>query len=228
MLVPIEYPERLKSPAEAAAFYRALGERSVALTGGHTRDLARVGRYVDAIVPNWSHTISFQSGTLDFGRLEALALATGFHYFDLATTEAVLRIWPALYAWVYPNRQGVTTEKFENIAGAVARFREMTGRELRRGFINGVQEPTKPLLLDFLRHAHAEVDVTLTVEPERGAELTEPEVEFEWQAAELIVDFPGGRVNGFLVTPNVGEEFHDAWQRRVADAFTSMNRAPTG
>jgi hypothetical protein len=96
-LIPIEYPQRLSSPAEAEALYRKLGDTRVGVRGFRTNDPRRIDRLVSAIDPTHDSTINFEAGLLDargWARLEALAAAPA-EYVDIHAGGANLRVWPA-------------------------------------------------------------------------------------------------------------------------------------
>src|SRR5437868_1826105 len=99
-LIPLEHEERLSSPAQAEAFFRALRERHVSARGFHTRDAAKIERIVDAVEPRREHTISFEDGTLAREPLEALAV-TKYQYLDVEASNANLRMWPWLRSWIH-------------------------------------------------------------------------------------------------------------------------------
>jgi hypothetical protein len=123
-LIPIEYPERLRSPAEAEAFYRRLGDRRVGVRGFRTNDPRRIERLVSAIEPGHDSTVHFEAGLLDgrgWARLEALAAAPA-DYVDIHAGGANLRLWPA-QAKVYARLP------FDGIEGVSLAF----GAPLRAG-----------------------------------------------------------------------------------------------
>jgi hypothetical protein len=219
-LIPIENERRLASPAEAEALFRALDQTRVSVRGLHTTDPTRFAHVVDALEPKHDHTLSFEGGTLTTAAHEALdALATaGFQYLDLRTAEASLRIWPALYSWVHGNGDKLETK---DIPTALAAFRGLTGERVNRGFINGVLAETKPLLLRFLGQLGTRVDAVLSLDVAAARALTEIYAgeRLDWQADGILVDFPEGRVHGFLVSPNVGETHRAGWQQRIVKAL---------
>lgn len=103
-LIPVHHALRLRSPAEAEALLRALGDRQVSARGFHTTDPGRLGRLVAACTPKRDSTVSFEGGTLNAGACAALAelVSSGaFAYFDLRTVDANLRVWPGRHAWVH-------------------------------------------------------------------------------------------------------------------------------
>ncbi|HWU90640.1 MAG TPA: hypothetical protein VN253_25415, partial [Kofleriaceae bacterium] len=95
-LIPIEYPERLRSPAEAEALYRRLGDERVGVRGFRTNDPRRIERLVSAIDPGHDSTVNFETGLLDergWARLGELA-AAGAQYLDVHAGGANFRMWP--------------------------------------------------------------------------------------------------------------------------------------
>ena len=224
-LRPIEHPHRLKSAAEAESFFRALrlfGSRaSVGVRGHHTKDPARFVRLVNAIEPRRDHTISFENGKMDLDALAVLAKKR-FHYLDIKTGTAIYRSWPDMpRTWVYSAVGDAQTVDLTDIPQALKDFGAMTDGALRSGFINGVQEETKPFLVDFLRAIDAMVHVNLHIDlaPARAlADLYEGE-DFDWGDDGILVDFPEGRIHGFLVTPKVGPEYEARWQKKITKAL---------
>jgi hypothetical protein len=221
-LIPIEHPRRLGSPAEAEGFFRALGEKRVSARGFQTTDAARFTRLVEAIETKHDHTISFLGGTLGSAARDSLAALamSQFEYLDVRTTNASLRVWPALRSWVHPGN--IETEKPQP---AIEAFLAVTEERHDRGFImNGVVDQTKPALARFLVDLKAQVDAVLLVDIASARSLTEAYVgeKLDWQAAGVLVDFPDGRIHGFLKTPNVGEEHRAKWLRTIEKALSKM------
>lgn len=225
MLLPLEHEYRIKSPADAEAFLRALqfcgGRASVGVRGHHTKDPRRILRLVSAIEPKRDHQISFGAGKMNLDAMAQLATKR-FHYFDLATRAATYRSWPDMpRTWVHANTSDAETSTFEDIPAAIEKFRTMAGDELRQGFINGVQEESKAALVEFLVATEAEVHAYLHIEfaSARGlAELYEGE-KFDWANMQVTVDFPEGRIHGFLTSPNVQDEHKARWQKRITRAL---------
>ncbi len=221
-LIPIEHPRRLASPAEAEAWFRAFREKRVSARGFHTSDPARFARLVAAVEPRREHTISFEGGTLRpqaFAALEALS-ASPFQYLDVRTAEANLRIWPQLRSWVQGRDGSIDTET-TSIATAVGVFRAMTRDQVERGFILGVQPEAKAPLLRFLEALAPRVDAVLDLDVAAARALTELYAgeKLDWQAGGVLVDFPEGRIHGFLKTPDRGERDREKWLARVSKAL---------
>lgn len=254
-LLPIHHEHRLASPADAAAWFRALGEQRVSARGFHTIDPARFERLVDAIEPSHEHTISFVGGTLGATARDALdALATRqFHYLDVRTVDASLRVWPELYSWVHSSRDlaaataavGAPLVVGVNLLGdvqvtltsdsrgypisvetktratALRVFHALSGERVNRGFINGVHGDTKPYLTRLLTVLATQVDAVLEVDVASARALTELYAgePLDWQAGGLLVDFPEGRIHGFLTTPHTSQGDQEKWQSRVTKAL---------
>lgn len=224
-LRPIEHAYLLKSPAEAEAFFRALhffGSRaSIGTRGHHTRDPARIERLVNAIEPKREHTISFENGKMNLEALRSFA-EKRFHYLHIDTGKAFYRSWPDWpRTWVYPNVENSETIDLTDIPAAVEEFGAIAGDAIRQGFISGVVDETKPFLVAFLRAIDATVHVNLHIDlaPARAlAELYEGE-KFQWGDELILVDFPRGRIHGFLVTPKVGPEYEAKWQAKITKAL---------
>jgi len=230
-LIPVEHPRRLQSPAEAEAFYRGLGDRHVSARGFHTRDVTRIEKLVEAIDPEREHTISFQQGTLGpaaRAALDVLAHAT-FGYLDLRVRnhEYCLRVWPSLHTWVH---HGAETLETKSIDEALRLFHSVTvdKNELTRGFINGVKPAAKKPLLDFLRVVDAQVDAVLDIDVASARAVTElyRGERLDWQSNMLLVDFPEGRINGYLLSSAMGESERAEWQKRVTKALERAGLSP--
>jgi len=256
-LIPIEYPQRLRSPAEAEAFYRKLGDRRVGVRGFRTNDPRRIDRLVSAIDPEHDSTISFETGLLDhrgWARLEALAAAPS-EYLDVHAGGANLRMWPTqvkVYARLPfdgvegvsmafgaplragENRHGDTTIVIDPVVGyplavalattdravAMRMFRALGDVKLSRGSVMRASEPAKHALAPFLHGLGATVHVSLDLQLELARELATvcPDLRHDWQASMVHVDFPGGRIHGFLKAPEVSERDREQWLARVRKA----------
>lgn len=256
-LIPIEYPDRLRSPAEAEAFYRKLGDKRVGVRGFRTNDPQRIDRIVSAIEPGHDSTVNFETGLLDargWARLEELAAAPS-DYLDIHAGGANLRIWPA-QAKVYArlpfdgvhgvgeaygaplrageNRFGDTAIMIDPVVGyplavalttpdravAMRMFRALGDAQLSRGYVMRASEPAKHALAPFLHGLRATVHVSLDLQLELACELATvcPDLKHDWQASMVLVDFPDGRIHGFLKTPDTGETDRERWLARVRKA----------
>lgn len=261
MTVPIEYPQRLRSPDEARALYGGLGDTRVALRGFRTSEPARIERLVAAVEPGFETTVNFDTGLLDsrgWSRLEALATA-GPDYLDVHAGHANLRLWPA-QAKVYArlpadgiigvsmafgeplrsgeNRFGDTTIMIDPVVGyplavaltssdravALRMFRALGDANVSRGYLMRPNEPAKSLLAPFLHGLRATVHVALDMQLELAAELATgcSDLRHEWGSvigavgwSGVAVDFPGGRIHGYL--PN-GED-RERWLERIRHAL---------
>lgn len=256
-LIPIEYPERLRSPAEARALYRKLGDERVGVRGFRTADPGRVARLVAAIEPGHDSTINFETGLLDergWARLGELAAGRP-DYLDVYAGGANLRMWPEqakLYARLPldgvagvaqafgaplragANQQGETSIVIDPVVGyplavavttpdrdvALRMFRALGDPEVSRGYVMRATEPAKSALGPFLRGLGATVHVVLDVHVELACELATvcPDLKHDWQASMVHVDFPTGRIHGFLKTPNTGEHDREQWLARIRKA----------
>ena len=256
-LIPIEYPERLRSPAEAEALYRKLGDQRVGLRGFRTNDPARIDRLVSAIDPGHDTTINFETGLLDergWARLDELAAGRP-DYLDVYAGGANLRMWPE-QAKVYArlpldgvagvaqafgaplrtgeNRCGETAIVIDPVVGyplavalttpdravALRMFRALGDPSVSRGYVMRASEPAKSALGPFLHGLGATVHVVLDVHVEVACELATvyPDLKHDWQASMVLVDFPAGRIHGFLKTPNTGERDREQWLARIRKA----------
>lgn len=256
-LIPIEYPQRLRSPAEAEAFYRRLGDERVGVRGFRTADPRRIDQLVSAIEPGHDSTIHFETGVIDargWARLEALAAAPS-EYLDIHAGGANLRRWPAqlkVYARLPfdgvagvseafgaplragENRHGDTTIVIDPVIGyplavavtttdreiAMRMFRALGDAQLSRGHVLRASEPAKHALGPFLRDLGATVHVQLDLQLELARELATvcPDLRHDWQASRVLVDFPAGRIHGFLKAPETSERDREQWLARVRTA----------
>jgi hypothetical protein len=224
-LIPMEHARRLVSPAEAEAFYRGLRQQRVSVRGFHTTDPRRVEALVAAADPGHDHTLSFQGGTLGDAARAALHELCGreFEYLDLRTAAASLRVWPGRYTWVDRLSGHTSTDHLEttSIDEALDRFDGIGGRQLVQGHISRITEGARAPLLELLGAARPEVHVVLDVTLSAARSLTELFVgqKLDWQADMILVDFPAGRIHGFLKMPNIGERYQRRWQARVDEAL---------
>lgn len=116
----------------------------------------------------------------------------------------------------------------KNIATALAMFRAVGGTQVKAGFVNGVAEETKPALIEFLQALGAQVDVVLDVDVSVARSLTElfEGEALDWQSNGLFVDFPEGRIHGFLVTPNIHERYRLKFLGRITRALRRAKLLP--
>jgi hypothetical protein len=225
-LIPLEHPHRLASPAEAEALFRALGllgQRVVSCRGFHTTDPARITRILEAIEPKREHTVSFESGTLTpaaWRALEAL-LSSNFGYLDVQAAEAQLRVWPGRQYWAYAA--GSTDKRVElpGMAEAFNRFGDLAPERVVRGFISGITPPCHAPFHELLVAMRVQVHAVLGLSVAKARELTELYAgeKLDWQADGLLMDFPEGRIHGFLKTPDTGPELRAKWLARVEKAL---------
>ncbi len=224
-LIPVEHLRRLASPGEAEAFYRGLRVRRVGVRGFHTRDPGRIEALVAAAEPKREHTISFRDGALEGAARPALVELCGcaFDYFDLACSGASLRVWPGRRSWVtrLPRRTDADFQETKTSAEALDRLGRLGAETIVRGHISGITVPSRASLVRFLLAAGAEVHATLDVALPTARALTErfPGQELDWQAEMVLVDFPEGRIHGFLVTPKAGARHQRRWQARIDKAL---------
>ena len=88
-------------------------------------------------------------------------------------------------------------------------------------FRDGRISDAKPQLLAFLQALGARVHAVLDLEVAAARDLTTKNIgeKLDWQAGGMLVDFPEGRIHGFLRSPNVGERHREKWQRRATKAL---------
>lgn len=253
-LRPIEHARRLTSPAEAERLFRALGAKRVSTRGFHTKDPARFAALVAAIEPKREHTISFEDGVLDLPSFAALAL-TPFSYLDVRTRNANYRSWPDRETWVHARcdleracevfetrltpgenllpgakvtfADGNVNLEVKSIPTALTTFSRLTEKAIDRGFIMSIAPAAKAALVTFLERADATVNAVLELESSAARTLTELYAgeKLDWQAEGILVDFPDGRIHGFLKTPNTGDADRAKWQARLDKALRKAGLA---
>jgi hypothetical protein len=122
----------------------------------------------------------------------------------------------------YPLAVAVTTP---DRAVAMRMFRALGDAQLSRGYVMRASEPAKHALAPFLHDLGATVHVSLDVQLELARELATvcPDLRHDWQASRVLVDFPDGRIHGFLKTPDAGERDREVWLARVRKAVPIGN-----
>jgi hypothetical protein len=72
------------------------------------------------------------------------------------------------------------------------------------------------------------VHVTLDVQLELARELATvcPDLRHDWQASMVLVDFPDGRIHGFLKTPDATDRDRERWLARVRKAVPEATSRP--
>ena len=228
-LIPMEHARRLASPAEAEAFYRGLRERRVGVRGFHTTDPARFEALIAAADPKREHTVSFLGGTLDDEVRSALVelCRCEFGFFQLRTSSADLRIWPGRRTWIIGLSERAAPGPLEtkSITEALECFNDISGERIDQGHISRITEQARAPLLSFLGAARTEVHAVLDVTLQTARFLTEqfPEGNLDWQSDMILVEFPDGRIHGFLKTPNLDERRRRRWQARIDEALRRAN-----
>jgi hypothetical protein len=201
-LFPLTHAHVVRSPREAAALFKALGEKTVDVRGCYTTDATKIARVVAAVATKRDHQISFERGAIAPAReaLRELALSRAYGYLDVRTRLANLRIWPDRYSWVTSD---APTFETTSIAAALERFEMLAGEPHDRGFIT-FAEPAKPLVTALIVALGAEMHAALEVELPVAIELAEVFAgeSFSWAAARIAVRFPSGEISGFLTTPD--------------------------
>lgn len=226
-LIPISHARKLRSPAEAMALFRALGEKRVAMRGFHTTDAARIERVISAVATKYDHTISFEGGSIaaSAGPLRDLALSRAYDYLDVRTRIANLRIWPARHSWVTSD---APTFETTSIAAAVERFHATAGEPHERGFVMRMRDAAKPLVVRLAIALGAELNAVIEVELAVASALTTlfAGERLEWQADGLFVRFPDGEIAGFLKTPKVADKHRAKWHAQIDKAIRKAKLSP--
>jgi len=223
-LIPISHARALRSGAEAAALFRALGEKTVTLRGFHTRDPARIERVVGAIATKHDHTVSFEGGAIAASseQLRLLALSRAYDYLDVRTRLANLRIWPARHSWV--TSDGPTFET-TSIAAAVEHFHATAGEPHERGFVMRMRDEAKVPVARFAIALGAQINATFEAGLEVAVALTELYAgeQLEWGGRDMMfVRFPAGEIAGYLKTPKVDDKHRAKWQARIDKALRKL------
>ena len=136
-MFPLRHARTIRSPAEAEALFRGLGERRVALRGLAARDPAGLRVLVEATAGSaesrgWT-TLTFAGGSLTtegWRALEELA-PQRFAYLDVRGPAASLRLWPT--QWVV------------NMTGPRAQLEALLGAPLTEG--RHARAATRPALV---------------------------------------------------------------------------------
>jgi hypothetical protein len=117
----------------------------------------------------------------------------------------------------YPLAVALTTP---DRAVALRMFRALGDAQLSRGHVSRASEAAKHALAPFLHDLGATVHVTLDLQLELARELSTvcPDLRHDWQASMVHVDFPDGRIHGFLRTPQTSEQDREQWLARVRHA----------
>jgi hypothetical protein len=224
-LIPIEHVRTLRSPEEAVALFKALGERTVALRGFHTTDATRIARVIHAVATRFDHTVSFEGGAIAPAALRELAVSRAYDYLDVRTPLANLRIWPERTSWVTSTEPTFETT---SIGAAVERFEMIAGKRHERGFVMRMREAAKPLVTSLVIAFEATINALIEVELATARELTslyagEP---LEWAAGSIFVRFPAGAIAGFLKTPKVDPKHQAKWHARIDKALKKARLSP--
>ncbi len=224
-LIPIEHARVLRSPAEAAALFKALGEKTVALRGLHTTDATRISRVIHAVATRFDHTVSFEGGAIAPAALRELALSRAFDYLDVRTPLANLRIWPERYSWVTSNEPTFETT---SSAAAVERFEMIAGKLHDQGFVMRMREAAKPLVTELVIAFGATMHALTQLELATATDLTTLYAgeRLEWAAYGLSVRFPSGAIAGFLKTPKVEPKHRAKWHAMIDKAIKKAKLSP--
>jgi hypothetical protein len=109
----------------------------------------------------------------------------------------------------------------ESIEPAFDFFRRITSTTVKQGFIIEARPDPRGALLQFLSALGTKVNASLELELPVAQALAAafPGERLDWQADGVDVDFPEGRIHGFLVTPKVEEGDKERWITRVEKAL---------
>jgi len=108
-----------------------------------------------------------------------------------------------------------------SIPTALEVFGRLTDPAVVRGFISGVTLEAKPLLVAFLERLDATVDAVLDIDVASAKALAHvySGEQHDWQGEGILVDFPEGKIHGYLTSPNIGEDAREAWRSRLDKAL---------
>ena len=119
------------------------------------------------------------------------------------------------------------TVETTSIPAALRWFAALAGDQLRQGFVSGLTAEAKPHLAALLRGSRTRAHAVLEVEVEVAEGLTELYAgeKLDWQASGVLLDFPEGRIHGFLRTPDTGPKVAAKWQAPITKALQKAGLA---
>lgn len=121
-----------------------------------------------------------------------------------------------------PGERGTRIEiETKSIPTALALFGALADGPVGRGFITGVHADTRTPLLHFLRALGAQVDAVLEIGVDAARALTELYAgeKLGWQVPGVLVDFPDGRIHGYLRMADNTPRNREKWLARVEKAW---------
>ncbi len=224
-LIPIEHARALRSPEEAVALFKALGEKTVSLRGFYTTDATKISRVIQAVATKFDHTVSFEGGVIALAPLRELALSRAYDYLDVRTSLANLRIWPELHSWVTSNEPTFETT---SIAAALERFEMIAGKPHQRGFVMRMRDVAKPLVTELVIALGATMHALIEVDLATARDLTTLDAgeRLEWAADGISVRFPSGAIAGFLKTPKAEPKHRAKWHAVIDKAIKKAKLSP--
>lgn len=104
---------------------------------------------------------------------------------------------------------------------ALALFHALASERLVRGHITIAGDDARAPLAAFVIACAAEAHLACELDRTAARQLTEAFAGFtcDWQASLVLVDFPDGRIHGFLKTPNTDERNQRRWRARIDKAL---------
>lgn len=236
-LIPVKHPVRLKSAAEAEAFFRALHVFTtprIAVRGLHTTDVKRIVRILAALDPRRTHDLNFEGGVLGTSAraaLTRLANIRKYEFLSLVTHVADLSIWPTLYTRIrseklfprtFPDAEVKATPvgqdlETKSIPTALYCFFDVADERVKHGCINELEEAAKGPLLDFLRELGTTVFGVFVVDISSARELTElyDGERLDWTADRITVQFPEGTIESYMTSPNTTDDHRAKILKRI-------------
>ncbi len=114
-----------------------------------------------------------------------------------------------------------------SIPRAFSFFRALTSDAFERGCIMQPHAQAKASLVAWIAALQSKVNAVLDLEVDVARALTEafPGESLDWQSDGILVEFPEGRIHGFLVTPNTGEREQKRWLARIDKALRRADLA---
>ena len=123
----------------------------------------------------------------------------------------------------YPLAVAITTP---DRAFALRALRALGDTAVPRGLVKRAKEPTKQVLAPFVCGMRATVHVLLDVRIELACELAQawPELRHDWQSSTVAVEFPTGRIHGYVRSPRKDPDERARWLAKIDAALEGAVR----